>query len=455
MGTEKGCQIPMSNMLGLPKYKLLEIASGARVFLGNGVKGDLFQGKEQSTRTVHHLPGNQTVGIKPFEMARLDFNKNLKVYVRILEKQAPPPLAGLFNLRFSEAVALFLAALLSALLVFYVSVYAPAFLMEDTKFIEQELRAAVVKFEKKPKQKVYKMGKRDVKKRVKAKTVPVKKPKKAKKKKASLPSPKKRKTVKRRKIGLKKAPSKKTKLAGQAPGKKSPKKKKVKVGSVRPGGSVKTGKAGSSAKTKTPDPSKVGLLGIFGGGGRLKSLDKGSTGPGGLVGLAQEATGRAGTKESYEGQGIGTKTKELGTGGKGTSLVGIGGIKTKGRGSLSKGAGPLGSRGQISIEFGEDDMDVEGEIDRAAIFRVVQRNKAKIHNCYNMSLQSDSSLQGKIKLRWNILSGGKARSVRAVSDRVGSRRLVSCLSRVLGRLQFPSPPPGQTPVVSFPFTFSK
>ncbi len=218
---------------------------------------------------------------------------------------------------------------------------------------------------------------------------------------------------------------------------------------------MKTGKAGSSAKTKTPDPSKVGLLGIFGGGGRLKSLDKGSTGPGGLVGLAQEATGRAGTKESYEGQGIGTKTKELGTGGKGTSLVGIGGIKTKGRGSLSKGAGPLGSRGQISIEFGEDDMDVEGEIDRAAIFRVVQRNKAKIHNCYNMSLQSDSSLQGKIKLRWNILSGGKARSVRAVSDRVGSRRLVSCLSRVLGRLQFPSPPAGQTPVVSFPFTFSK
>ncbi len=229
MGTEKGCQIPMSNMLGLPKYKLLEIASGARVFLGNGVKGDLFQGKEQSTRTVHHLPGNQTVGIKPFEMARLDFNKNLKVYVRILEKQAPPPLAGLFNLRFSEAVALFLAALLSALLVFYVSVYAPAFLMEDTKFIEQELRAAVVKFEKKPKQKVYKMGKRDVKKRVKAKTVPVKKPKKAKKKKASLPSPKKRKTVKRRKIGLKKAPSKKPSWPGRLPAKNLQRKRKSKL----------------------------------------------------------------------------------------------------------------------------------------------------------------------------------------------------------------------------------
>ena len=455
MGSGKDCQIPLPNMQGAPRYKLLEIASGARVFLEGGVKGCLFQGKEQSTRTAHPLPGNQTIGIKPFEMVRLDFNESLKVYVRILQKQAPPPMAGLFNLRFSEAVALFLSVLLSLLLVFYVGIYAPAFLMEDTKFQERELRAAVVKFEKKPQKKVYKMGKKDVKKRVKARPVPVKKtPKKRAKKKASLPSPKKRKKVTRKKIGLTRAPPKKAKLAAQAPG-KNPKKKKASIGSVRPGGSLKTGKAGSSAKTKSPDPSKVGLLGIFGGGGKLKSLDRGSSGAGGLVGLAQEATGRAGTKEAYGGAGIGSKTKELGSGGRGTSLVGIGGIKTKGRGSLSRGAGPLGSRGQISIEFGEDDMDVEGEIDRAAILRVIRRNEAKFNNCYHVSLQREASLQGALKLQWDIRAGGRARAVKAIQDQVGSRSLISCMSRTLQQLNFPSPPSGQTPVVSFKFVFSK
>ena len=453
MGSGNNCQVPIPNMLGIPKYKLLEISAGAQVFLNNGVKGNLFQGRERATRTVHNLPGNQTVGIKPFEMARLDFNNQLKVYVRILEKQTPPPLAGLLNLRFSEAVALFLAMLLSVLLVFYVGVYAPAFLAEDTKFAEQELRAAVVKFEKKPKVKVYKTGKKDVKKRVKARPVPIKPPKKKPKKKASLPAPKKKKVV-RKKIGLTKSQSKKTKLAAQAPGKK-PQKKKVTLGSVRPGGSMKTGKAGSSAKTKSPDPSKVGLLGIFGGGGKLKSLDKGSSGSGGLLGLAQDATGSAGTKEGYSGEGIGTKTKELGSGGKGASLVGIGGIKTKGRGSLSRGAGPLGSRGQISIEFGEDDIDVEGEIDRAAILRVIRKNEAKFNNCYHVSLQRKSSIRGALKLQWDIVANGKARSVRAVQDQVGSRLLITCMSRVLRQLNFPAPPSGQTPVVSFKFVFSR
>ena len=62
-------------------------------------------------------------------------------------------------------------------------------------------------------------------------------------------------------------------MAAQAPGKK-PRTKKVTVGSVRPGGSLKTGKKGSSAKTVAPDPSKVGLLGVFGGEGKLSKLDK-------------------------------------------------------------------------------------------------------------------------------------------------------------------------------------
>ena len=89
----------------------------------------------------------------------------------------------------------------------------------------------------------------------------------------------------------------------------------------------------------SPDPTKVGLLGAFGGGGQLNTLDKGASGSGGVLGLAEKSTGFAGTKESYQGEGIGTKTKDLGSGGQGSALVGISGIKTRGKGLGQAGSG--------------------------------------------------------------------------------------------------------------------
>ena len=57
VGHTKACQIKAPNMLGQAAYKLLSIASGAKIFLSHGVQGLLFQGKEKSTRTFHKLTG--------------------------------------------------------------------------------------------------------------------------------------------------------------------------------------------------------------------------------------------------------------------------------------------------------------------------------------------------------------------------------------------------------------
>ncbi len=448
MGSAKNCQIPVPNLLGIQKYRLLNIVGGAQVCFSDGVQGALIQGKDKSTRVVHPLKNAQNVQLKPYEMVRLDFKDSIKVYVRIVKKPSKPPFVGLFNLNFSETVSLFLSILLTSLLIFYAGFYGPAFLLKDDTFLEKNIRVAVVKFNKVPKAPVvdYKLGRQN------KKPVVSKKPKVVKTKpRIRVPKTLPVKKVKRTRIPKR---GKRSGKIAQSRGKKTT--SKVRIGSTRPGGSVKTGKKGSSAKTVAPDPSKVGLLGVFGGGGQLNKLDKGASGSGGLVGLAQDSTGYAGTKDAYTGEGIGTKTKSVGSGGKGSSLVGISGIKTKGRGGtlIGTGTGGLGSRGRMSIEFGEDDIDVEGEIDRAGILRVLKQNQVRFNNCYQISLQQQSSLQGALTMQWNIVSNGSVRSATPINDKVGSRTLSDCVSKILQRLNFPAPPSGQEARVAFRFVFS-
>ena len=451
MGGDKNCQIQFPNMQNQPSYKLLSIASGAQIYLNGAVKGILFQGKNKSTRTSHQLNGNQTVTLKPYEMVRLDFNEDLKLYIRLMDKPPIPPLVGLLNLRVSEALALLFALLLTALLIFYGTLYAPSFLAEDTDFIEKDIRVAQVIFNKRPeKRKVIQYDLKD--KNIKATPVTKKRtPKKPRKKptKLAVKAPVKKVT---KKVNAPKK-GKQGKIAAVARGKGKPT-KRLKVGSARPGGSIKTGKPGSSAKTVAPDPTKVGIVGVFGSGGNLSNLDKGASGPGGLTGLADQYTGAAGTEDSYEGKGLGTRTKELSSG-RGNSIQGISGIKTsgKGLGVAGTGTGGLGERGRMSINFSSEDIDVTGSIDRDAILRVIRRNQNKFQRCYQLSLNEKASLQGNLTMKWMIAANGKGRNARSVESEMDSRTLRNCVGGVLERLIFPEPPSGQIPDVRFTFRF--
>lgn len=468
LGNEKDCEVPVSNLLNIKKYKLMNIDMGAKVFLDHGVKGALIQKTGDKQRAIHKLTGSQSIILKPYEIIRLDFRNLMRVYIRIKSKPSVAIPGGLFNLSFSETAVLVFSFLTTGLLLFYAGLYAPAFLQAEEEFLEKNIVQAQVKFEKPlppKKPRVMEMKLSDRMKAKKKKTV-VKikkaKPQVKKPKPVVIHKSKKPKQVPKKTAGIKKNNKEKPgKIAAVAKGKKPPVKKKVAVGSARPGGSLKTGKSGSSAKTVAPDPTKTGLLGVFGGGGKLSKLDPGASGSvgGGLLGLAETSTGFAGTREGYEGEGVGTKTKELATGGQGNVLVGIKGIKTKGRGGnlFGKGkgrGGSLGSRGKVNINIGADDIEVEGEIDKAGIFRVIRRNRVKFDKCYQFSLQQQDSLEGTLKMEWQILPNGSVRKARAVQDNVGSSSLVNCMRRVLGQLRFPAPPRGQIPRVYFPFVFS-
>ena len=449
MGSGQNCQIKFPPMVQQEPYKLMSIQAGAKVFLQGMVKGVLFRGKKKETRTLNHLTGNQSLSLKPYEMLKLNFGSELIVYIRLTDKPNKMAFADLLNLKPSESLALLLAFLLTGLMFFYGTLYAPAFLAKDVDFITKDIRVAQIVFEKKPEKRSvvkYDLNKKTtkapvVKKRKnKKKTKKIKLKAKINKKVKKISSPRK---------------GKQGKMAAVAKGKKTTK-PKVKLGSARPGGSLKTGKKGSSAKTKAPDPTKTGLLGSFGSGGSLAKLDKGATGPGGLVGVSSEYSGHGGTKDSYEGEGVGTKTKEHASGGEGESLVGTSGIKTggKGLGISGSGTGGLGQRGRLSMEFSTEDFDVVGEIDREAIARVIKRNRAKFDRCYNQSLNDTPLIQGRMKMEWRIASNGKGTRARVLSSGIDNSALKGCVAKVLERLIFPRPPSGQIPEVSFTFNFS-
>ena len=450
IGSDKKCEIYFPNMLNNPSYKLLTISGGAKIYISGSVKGVLFQGKK--TRTSHALNNNQSLVLKPYEMVKLNFNSFLTVYVRLTNKPARPAMVGLLNLRLSESLALLFAFLLTGLLFFYGTLYAPAFLTKDIDFIEKDVRVAQVVFEKLPPKKTEtkKVVKYDLNK-------PAKKTSRVSRLRKDIKKLTKRPAIKTTKKTPKKTAAPKTgkpgKIRAVAPGKK--KNTKVKVGSARPGGSLKTGKQGSSAKTAAPDPTKVGLLGVFGGGGKLTQLDKGASGPGGLTGLATEYTGYGGTDEAYEGEGIGTKTKDLSSGGKGSSIIGISGIKTtgKGLGYAGTGTGSLGERGRLSMEFSTEDIDVSGEIDKEGILRVLTSNRSKFDRCYQVALNADSSIQGKLAMKWRISSSGRGRNALALTG-IKNNRLRNCVANVLDSLNFPPPPSGQIPEVRFSFNFT-
>ena len=465
IGSSKECDVFLPSAIMPNAYPLMEISkSGVNVSIKGSVTGVLIEGDKKESRVSTEIQSPQNLKLNPYEMIRLNMDSSIRVYIRLTGKPKKPLFGNLLNFQASEVGVLLFSTILTALLIFYAGIYAQVFLLKDPEFIEEKIRVAFVKFDQPIPLKDYtpsiitkKKNVVDVKK-TKTKSLVIKQtPKKR-------PTPKK-KVVSRPKISPK-ATKPKTQTTskpkvGMAPGKVS-KKSPPKSGSARPGGSLKASpkaKPSTGPKTVEPDPTQVGLLGVLGGGGKMNNLDKKATGPvgaSGLANLAETATGQGGTAESYEGEGIGTRTKDLGSGGQGSALVGISGIKTKNRGgSLDTGTGSgLGKRGELNIDVGVDGIEAEGEIDRAAILRVIRQNKIRFDRCYQFILQQQPSVQGSIKLQWTILPDGRVRSASALEDLVGHTGLTTCVSNVIKSLRFPKPPSGQIPRVSYKFVFS-
>lgn len=428
---------------GGSKFPLVKIQNLATVSLTQDMTGEVI--RDSGTVTLAELFKQnrmRSVGslyefdLPQGEMIRIAFQSGLvSVLVRYVPDTPKPLVAPILDLTASEVTGVILAGVVVAIFGLYMMIYSPANL-EDQAKVEEPLRKAVVTFNP-PKPKTI----------IKVEDTPMEE-----KKVVKVAEKQPQRMAQNPTVEAKGKPGQ----AGEVAPKDS-KDKQKKLTSARPGGAVKTSPTeGASAASQKPDPTKVGLLSVFGTKGTQSKLDKTFSGSGELQGLANSATGFAGNAENREGDRIGTKLKDTGAGGKGTATVGISGLGTKGKGTgtYGIGSGGIGTKGSVDIDVGGQEAEFVGTIDREAIRKRIQENRNAIRSCYERSLQRKPDLYGKLVLEWDIEEKGKVGRAVVKSNSLGDDEVAQCILNRIRSLRFPDPPADTTARVSYPFVFS-
>ncbi|MCA9582137.1 MAG: AgmX/PglI C-terminal domain-containing protein [Myxococcales bacterium] len=203
---------------------------------------------------------------------------------------------------------------------------------------------------------------------------------------------------------------------------------------------------------------QLGLLGALSGGAEgnaiAEALDVPDMGDvlGGLgstdtiLGRGSRGAGLLGTGSGGGGDGQGSLL--------GGGAIGTGAAAGKGSG-LGRGKGGIGSRGKkkervVSVTQGQP--RVNGYLSPEQINRVVRANKAQIQYCYEVEVQKQPSLRGKLQVEWRINLQGSVTSARIQSSSLRNGRVEGCIVRQIRRWRFPKPDGGEV-VVLYPFIF--
>ncbi len=457
IGSDESCDINVP-LLGVnsAKYELLKVGPSTKVNVTQQMTGhhvdenksvtplrDLF-----SSGKIISGPKGNVLDLPVGEMVVLELEGGLlKLYIRYVPQSPKTAGAPIFDFTTAESTAIILATVVASIFSLYMMIYTPVDLSDENLIEEELVRKAKVTFQIPPRKKVV----------VKEKVEKPPEPKKEEKRKVVKVTDK----VNSQKKKIAKSPTADKRKSGSAKAlKKNPNLKKTnkKASSVQKGGSVKTsGKKNANMQAKEVDANKVGLLNVFGKGGLNKQLNKGSAGvDNGLIGAADRATGQGGLTDDRDGDSLGGKLKA--GSGSGNSTVGIGGIKTgSGTGTGLSGTGSgggLGEKGRAQLEVGGAEEEFIGSIDKEAIRRVIRRNRRAIKACYELALNRNKNLYGKLVLKWSIIEKGKAIKASVVSNTLNDREVANCIKRKLVTWRFPEPPANTEAVVTFPFVFS-
>ncbi|MBY0316193.1 MAG: AgmX/PglI C-terminal domain-containing protein [Bdellovibrionales bacterium] len=470
-GTHPSCEVLLPSLNSkVSKAPLVQIDGQATVFVPPGMMGSLVADNTTTplsqlfnTGRLQSSGSGSRLNLMQGEMLRMQMGGDLEVVVRYAS-DAPKPL---FIPMIDFTSNGFLAVLLAAILAIVTSLYVSLNHVENKEVDEEEFRTALIidnppkppPVVPQPKEEPPKVEEKKIEPPPKKEVVKIE-PKKEPAKVVEI----KKQEPKRE--AVKQAPPRVAQKAGggdQSAAKSmraNPNKPKSnQMGSVKQGGAVKvSNKEGAQAESITKDPKKSGIFGVFGSGGANNRLDNTYSGGGELSGLADKASGSAGSAEDRAGEGLGSKFKETG-GGQGKSNVGVGGISTgKGLGPGTGGFGGvgLGGKGTVTILPGGDAETSGGDIDRNGIRQVFIQNQRALQACYERALSTDKGLGGKLVLDFDI--GEQGRVLRAEMSRGKSTlvndELAGCVISRMKNWRFPEPPKNQTVQVFYPLAFS-
>lgn len=167
------------------------------------------------------------------------------------------------------------------------------------------------------------------------------------------------------------------------------------------------------------------VLGEAGTSGGFGNLDEVLKGVGGLQ------TASSGSRRSQ----LGARSSG---GGDGTGAAGIDGLIEGGAGG--SGSVSITRQGSFAIKIEEGSVTGKAAKSTArssdAISRVVNKHKDAIENCYRKEARLNPNLKGSVEVQFTISPDGKVGQVRIVNSSLRSKKVESCISRIIRRWRF-------------------
>lgn len=206
---------------------------------------------------------------------------------------------------------------------------------------------------------------------------------------------------------------------------------------------------------------KMGLLGVLSGGGATHNPITDTLNDLPTVGDMLSGLNSTRTVMGHGSGGMGLRGGGTGGGGTGPGvLFGAGGVGTgvgAGHGNgLGRGGGGIGVKGrphgEIAVSLQQGTPRVNGYLSAEQINRVVRANSAAIRYCYELEVQRQPNLRGRIEIQWRINLGGEVTTARVETSSMHNAGVEGCIVRQVRRWRFDHPDGGEV-VVSYPFIF--
>jgi hypothetical protein len=95
-----------------------------------------------------------------------------------------------------------------------------------------------------------------------------------------------------------------------------------------------------------------------------------------------------------------------------------------------------------------------GSLPKEAIDAVIKANISQVRYCYNRGLENDSTLAGKVTIKFVIAASGAVSSATVKESTVPDPGVGSCITGRFMRMVFPPPEGEGIVIVSYPFVFA-
>lgn len=112
-----------------------------------------------------------------------------------------------------------------------------------------------------------------------------------------------------------------------------------------------------------------------------------------------------------------------------------------------------GERQRIKISSVKSETLIIGSLDRSLIEEVIKNNMRSIRYCYSRELQKDSTLSGKVSVRFIIGKDGSVAKASIKKSTLGSKAVENCIMSRFKRFKFAQPKKGGIVIVTYPIAF--